>query len=187
MNLLNQIMSYDKSKITNQQVRYSEKTLNFIKKATKIHFNKYDYSKVEYQKSNIKICIICKEHGEFWQTPNTHLRGRSCPKCARLRTIEGHKLNTEDFKIKANLVHNNFYNYDKSEYKGCEEFIIITCPIHGDFEQKAFHHLRGNGCRLCGINSSNKSKELTINEFIERANKVHHNIYMFMIKLYTQI
>ena len=30
-----------------------------------------------------KVCIICPEHGEFWQTPNSHLLGRGCPKCKR--------------------------------------------------------------------------------------------------------
>ena len=38
---------------------------DFIKKATKIHKNKYDYSKVVYNGSFVKVCIICPEHGEF--------------------------------------------------------------------------------------------------------------------------
>ena len=39
----------------------------FIGKAIKKHGNKYDYSKVEYLNSKKKVCIICQEHGEFWQ------------------------------------------------------------------------------------------------------------------------
>ena len=54
---------------------------NFIEKAKKIHGDKYDYSKVEYINSHTKVCIICPEHGEFWQTPNNHLHGYGCPKC----------------------------------------------------------------------------------------------------------
>ena len=53
----------------------------FIEKAKKVHFNKYDYSKVNYINSQTKICIICPEHGEFWQTPANHLYGQGCPKC----------------------------------------------------------------------------------------------------------
>ena len=53
----------------------------FIEKAKNIHNDKYDYSKVEYMKSNIKVCITCSEHGEFWQIPLSHLSGRGCPKC----------------------------------------------------------------------------------------------------------
>lgn len=56
-------------------------TEQFIEKAKKIHFNKYDYSKVEYHKSSEKVCIICPEHGEFYQAPANHLLGQGCPKC----------------------------------------------------------------------------------------------------------
>ena len=59
----------------------SSNTLEFITKARKIHGDKYDYSKVEYIKNNIKVCIICPQHGEFWQTPHSHLRGQGCPIC----------------------------------------------------------------------------------------------------------
>ena len=48
-------------------------TEDFIEKARTIHGSKYDYSKVEYIDAKTKVCIICPEHGEFWQTPNDHL------------------------------------------------------------------------------------------------------------------
>ena len=51
---------------TNYKNTYTKE--EFIEKAKTIHGNKYDYSKVEYLKSNKKICIICPKHGEFWQT-----------------------------------------------------------------------------------------------------------------------
>ena len=54
----------------------------FIKKANEVHGNKYDYCKVAYTDSATKVCIICPEHGEFYQTPSAHLRGNICPKCA---------------------------------------------------------------------------------------------------------
>lgn len=53
----------------------------FILKARQIHGWKYDYSKVEYLNNETKVCIICLEHGEFWQTPHSHLRGNGCPHC----------------------------------------------------------------------------------------------------------
>ena len=54
----------------------------FIEKARKVHGDKYDYSKVEYKGSSVKICIICHEHGEFWQIPSSHLTGCGCPYCS---------------------------------------------------------------------------------------------------------
>ena len=60
------------------------KTLTlFIKQSDKIHNNKYNYSKVKYKNSNTKVCIICPTHGEFMQTPASHLNNRGCPSCAK--------------------------------------------------------------------------------------------------------
>lgn len=53
----------------------------FIEKSCEIHNFKYDYSKVEYVNNHTKVCIICPEHGEFWQTPHNHLQGLGCSKC----------------------------------------------------------------------------------------------------------
>lgn len=50
-------------------------TEEFIEKARKIHGNKYDYSKIEYKGCSEKICIICHEHGEFWQEAIVIYRG----------------------------------------------------------------------------------------------------------------
>lgn len=62
---------------------YRDTAETFIKKAKLIHGNRYDYSKVKYVNSQTKVCIICPEHGEFWQTPHHHLRGSGCPECGK--------------------------------------------------------------------------------------------------------
>ena len=46
-----------------------------------IHGDKYDLSKVVYNGSKSKVCIVCPKHGEFWQEANSHLKGCGCPKC----------------------------------------------------------------------------------------------------------
>lgn len=61
---------------------HTKTTSSFIANARKIHGDVYDYSLLEYIGTKEKVKIICPEHGEFWQTPNTHLRGAGCPKCA---------------------------------------------------------------------------------------------------------
>jgi hypothetical protein len=58
------------------------KTEEFIKKAKLKHGDKYDYSKVEYLTSKTKVIIICKIHGDFEQSPNSHIsQKQGCPKC----------------------------------------------------------------------------------------------------------
>lgn len=57
----------------------------FISRATHLHGGVYDYSQSIYVNSNTKkLAIMCNEHGVFWQTPNSHLRGRGCPDCGKL-------------------------------------------------------------------------------------------------------
>lgn len=53
-------------------------TEEFIKKARKVHGNKYDYSKVKYVNNQTKVRIVCPEHGEFSQRPIDHLKGHEC-------------------------------------------------------------------------------------------------------------
>lgn len=58
----------------------------WIEKFTKIHGDRYDYSLIkEFEGSGSitknKIIIICKKHGEFLQTPNSHVQGTGCPYC----------------------------------------------------------------------------------------------------------
>lgn len=55
----------------------------FIKKANIVHNNKYDYGKIEQYKNLEKVSIICPEHGEFKQTPNSHIQGKGCPSCSK--------------------------------------------------------------------------------------------------------
>lgn len=63
----------------------------FIKKGRLTHNDKYDYSKVTYVNVATRVCIICPEHGEFWQTPDKHVRGGGCPKCGVLKRAESRK------------------------------------------------------------------------------------------------
>lgn len=56
---------------------------SFIKSATALHGDKYDYGAVRYVNNKTKVAIICEEHGVFYQVPNSHLNGRGCVKCAK--------------------------------------------------------------------------------------------------------
>ena len=145
----------------------------FIKRAKEVHGNKYDYSKIDLiNRKNGKICIICPIHGEFWQSPNMHLLGRNCPKCSNHYTMT-----TSEFIEKARKIHGNKYDYSKVNYIDTTHKICIICPIHGEFWQKPNNHLNGQGCKECCVEERAKRKRLTIDQFIEKARKIHGNKY----------
>lgn len=53
-----------------------------------------------------------------------------------------------------------------------EKKVIITCPIHGDFEQCPEKHLKGFGCPVCSGRDG-----ITTEKFIKRAKEIHGNKY----------
>lgn len=134
-------------------------TEGFIEKACAVHGNRYDYSKVEYVSNKHPVTIGCKTHGDFRQPPNTHLNSNGCYKCGK----DGLKITQEDWIKRANEAHKNYYDYSKLSYVNNREPVTITCPKHGDFEQRASTHLRGSGCRKCWI-SKGESRILEILE-----------------------
>jgi very-short-patch-repair endonuclease len=54
---------------------------NFINKSNIVHNYKYNYENSIYVDHKTKLRIICTEHGEFEQTPNSHLSGNGCSSC----------------------------------------------------------------------------------------------------------
>ena len=64
------------------------------------------------------------------------------------------RLTTEEFIAKAIKIHGNKYGYDKVHYITSATPVIITCPVHGDFEQIPNSHLSGKGCKRCGCSKS---------------------------------
>ena len=123
-----------------------------VKEFVGVHGNTYDYSKVNYTFSKKKLLIVCKEHGEFKQSYNNHLKS-GCPKCAGR-----HKTNDvviKEFKI----IHGNKYDYSKVDYKRANDKIIIICPKHGEFKQSPNTHLHGYGCPKCNYSKGEMEVE----------------------------
>lgn len=149
----------------------------FVKKAREIYGNRYDYSKVEYTGNKDKVCIICHEHGEFWMSPNNHLRGHRCPGC-----FGTPKHTLEEFIAKAKEVHGNKYDYSKVEYDGLRRKVCIICPEHGEFWISAASHLNGHGCPHCsGIARIDEKL------FFERCKERHHNKYDYSYVHFTHM
>ena len=123
---------------------------SFIKLANKVHNNIYDYSKVEYINNRTKVCIICPDHGEFWQIPDSHLRGRGCPMCRYIKSSAKVRMPQDVFIQRAREIHKNKYDYSYVEYKNTDTKVKIICPEHGEFWQSPHHHLNGVGCPECG-------------------------------------
>ena len=125
----------------------------FIKRASDIHNNKYDYSLVNYQDIFTAVTIICPEHGPFKQTPNAHLNGQGYPECGKESRANSTRKSLNDFIEEANLIHNNKYDYSKVNYVNNKTNVTVICPEHGEFQTIPLNHLHGVGCPKCNSSS----------------------------------
>ena len=149
----------------------------FILRVREIHGWKYDYSKVNYINNRTKVCIICPEHGEFWQTPDSHLNNHGCPKCGKISSSYNRTKTSEEFIEKAREIHGDKYDYSKVEYQGIYKKVSIICPEHGEFWQVAHDHLKGAECQKCANIKRKLGRLSSTEEFIEKAIEVHDNRY----------
>ena len=158
-----------------------EKSKNdFLSRSYDIWKETFDYSKVEYKNSKDKVTIICKKHGDFKIRPTNFLRGQGCKKCG----IENNKRNellkkqcSESFVTRANKIHNNKYNYEKSIYITSTIKLTVNCPEHGDFEISPNCHLSGQGCAKCGRLIISKSSIISLEEYLPKMINLWGNKY----------
>lgn len=160
---------------------------NFIEKAKKIHNNKYDYSKITEYCYNKEVCIICPEHGEFWQKPKNHMQGKGCPICRYISSSKKLSLNTDSFIEKAKNLYGNAYDYSKVDYKNNHTKICVICPEHGEFWVTPNNFLNGHTCQKCNIKKRAEKATLGVETFIEKAIKIHGNKYDYSKVKYVNL
>ena len=159
MNVLNRMISYDKTKNENQEKCNCAECLRNaeISKKTEIVGN-FKYAddfliKVEnYRMMRKEYEILNTINNEYWYKD----------------------VKTKNFIWKSLHVHGDKYIYHKSVYVKSKEKLLIECRNgHEPFPQSPNDHLRGHGCKLCGIKILSEKQKITLEEFIEEANKIH--------------
>jgi len=83
----------------------------------------------------------------------------------------GRKVTTEIFIKESRNLHDGKYTYEKTVFVSSRDNVTITCPIHGDFQQRASSHAQGNGCKKC----QDDSRRMTTETFIKKARQIHGN------------
>lgn len=112
---------------------------------------------------------------------NAYSIGASAPNQA----LKNQKLTKEGFIQRARLKHGSKYSYEKTVYISTSEKVVITCPIHGDFEQLADNHIRRAGCPKCGRERRSDATRGSLKRFIKRARSVHGDKYSYEKVVYV--
>ena len=162
--------------------------INLIEKINKRNNNSADIEFLGFSEQwkgrDTKLILKCKKHNIIWKTTsykNLHsLRHNGCPKCSSDIKKETSSLTAEEaYNIVVELHKNDGRNYDYTKilttFKGYNNIVTITCPIHGDFNIrystlliKDNNTVKGN-CPKC-IREQNKIRLLK-NEAIRKINE----------------
>lgn len=152
----------------------------FIQESRQVHGDKYDYSKCQYIHAHEKVKIICPVHGEFIQSPNSHIRGAGCAACANVK-----QKSTPEFIEDAKAAHGNKYDYSHSNYVNWKTHVRIVCPEHGEFLQAPLNHIQGQGCPVCGKGKCRLAITKTLERFIDNAKSLHGEKYDYSMVEYV--
>jgi Zn finger protein HypA/HybF involved in hydrogenase expression len=167
-----------------KSVMSRSKTNNAFIEELKTKFPEYDYTKVNYICSKTKITIVCPIHGKFLAVPNNFLSGHLCPLCGYKRTSDKLKLPVEEKSAKCKKLHPE-YDYTKTDFS--KDPIIVSCPIHGEFNQSLHNHLYlKSGCRQCAGNIKLTPGEIIL-KMSEKHNKVYDYAYVDYVNRDTKI
>ncbi len=77
-------------------------------------------------------------------------------------------LTTAEFVARASAIHDGLYDYSETTYSHSKDQIVIVCPAHGRFYQRAADHLyHENGCQKCAASREMSKPHRQINEYVE--------------------
>lgn len=94
------------------------------------------------------------------------------------------KKTQEEFIAEATAAHNNKYDYSKVAYEGNKVKVKIICPEHGEFTQIPKDHIRGKGCKQCGIQKNREQGKDTLEVFVKKAVEKHGDTYDYSRVVY---
>lgn len=173
-------------RITNTQV-----INNFDKLAGKF-FNKFgtkfDYSKSIFIGMKDNITIICKEHGEFIQTPQMHLSSKfGCPKCATSNKVMPNRRSQESFIKDIDRAQNGNYDLSNINFITTHSRYEFVCKIHNiAFRQKGSDALSGKcGCSLCKSERSSKRQMKSQEQWLEESTLFHKGKFDYSLVNYA--
>lgn len=159
---------------------------DYVKRAHAAHGGKYTYRKINWDSYPTTITYDCPEHGERTQGLNNHVMGAECLLCSHKTTGISGRLTFEDIVTKAKKVHGDTYQYIESYFEGGATRIKYSCNKHGEINQLAAAHIRGNGCKACAFAAQGVSRRDTLESAIQKAEAKHGKLYDYKELSYSE-
>ena len=183
----------------------------YIAKARAKWGDAYDYSESVYLAGLKPITIRCIKHNHYFTVQagnhiSTLLKSGGCPLCGQESLTEYRRKKHEEVLSKAEqkkkvykprLTHKERflkkaramypdYDFSRVEYKDRETYIVVVCPVHGEFKIRPRTLLLGekgqkpHGCWKCNNLIPPYEKELTFDTFKRRMHELYGDKYTFV-------
>lgn len=141
-------------------------------------FNKDNY------KWNEKLEIICDKHGSYFQRMDHLFNGVKCGKCANEERAKSLTMCVDEVIKKANLIHNNSYDYSGVVFKKMKDTVKIVCKQHGPFFMTMNNHIYNHQrCPRCSNISRGEKNHETFTKppdyYLQECIKVYGNKYEY--------
>ena len=158
-------------------------TETVIRELKELYGDFFDYSKLIFNGSQKKFCLICPEHGEFYIRYDKIIKGQGCPLCNKEKR-ETEKIRT--YIERAKMIHKNHYQYDYANWDNINNKVKIICPEHGEFFMTLNNHINmKQGCPKCHFEKQKGNFKISTEEFIKKAKSVHGDKYDYSETVYN--
>ena len=149
----------------------------FISLAKEKHGNKFDYSNLNYKTMKDVTEFVCNIHGNFFTTPENHLKSKhGCCKHCR-KSVNRSKLYTEEELL---CLKNNMFSYPSYTPSSRTDIIKIRCKVHGDFKQKLLEHINSiYSCSGCEYDAKRLLFAWSREKFIEESKKRFPDLFIY--------
>lgn len=142
--------------VTNKQRGNIE---TFKSRAAVIHNDYYTYDKAVYSTARKNLIITCPKHGDFLQTPDSHLHGQGCRLCGIEKVADNCRSCTEAFITKAEKRWPGLFSYANVIYTTAIKPVDITCNrCTTTFSVTPNQFLNCGNCPICDHKGFDKTK-----------------------------
>lgn len=131
----------------------------FVRRARRVHGNKYEYDRTSYQGASRKVRIKCPTHGWFKQIAYLHAKGHGCNPCG-----------VEETRKKLSI----------------NPWVEETCPTHG-VTYKRRKNDTDKECPRCAKERAGTKHRVPFEAFLERARSRFGNRYEYDASTYNGV
>ena len=150
----------------------------FKEQADSVHKNYYSYPEEKYLNALTKMKIQCPNHGIFQQTPDSHLRGAGCSKCALEQSSLDQILSEKEVNSrlsKKSQKSESVVRLVKGSYKGMNSKGAVVCSVHGRQPKRLMTSVMLSPCLECS--NTKHVRGYTTNEFLKILKQRFKNKY----------